>query len=131
MKTSGVLRSVALPHDVQSAARARRCVDRLVADEGLTEMTEVLWLIASELVTNAVMHGTEPIELTLRSDNREVTIEVADGDEHIHKVRPHSADHTGGRGLRMIAALADRWGIRASQYGKTVWATVRTLKSSN
>ena len=123
MKTSGVFRSVALPHDVQSAARARRCVDRLVADEGLTEMTEVLWLIASELVTNAVMHGTEPIELTLRSDNREVTIEVADGDEYIHKVRPHSADHTGARasddrrprrpmGYTGVAVRQDRLGHR-------------------
>ena len=125
MKTSAVSRSVALPHDVQSPARARRCVEQLVADEGLTEMTTVLSLIASELVTNAVLHGTAPVELTLRSDKGEVTIEVADGDERIHNVRPHSADHTGGRGLQMIASLADHWGVQASQLGKTVWATVR------
>jgi anti-sigma regulatory factor (Ser/Thr protein kinase) len=121
-----VSRSVSLPFDVKSPSLARRHVEQFVADQGLDGATATISIIASELVTNAVIHGAEPVELTLRSDKGDVTIEVADGDERIDNIRPRAGHQSGGRGLHIVASLADRWGIRASHTGKTVWATVST-----
>jgi anti-sigma regulatory factor (Ser/Thr protein kinase) len=117
-----------LPFDVGSACLARRFVERFVAERTLDSAVGVLSLIASELVTNAILHGAEPVELTLRCQDGEVTIEVADGDPRTDNVRLRALDQTdpGGRGLRVVASLADRWGTRPSQSGKTVWATMQT-----
>jgi anti-sigma regulatory factor (Ser/Thr protein kinase) len=85
-----------------------------------------LAIIVSELVSNAVLHGAEPVELTLRSELDEITLEVADGDPAVNDVRSPAVNERtiGGKGLLIVASLADRWGIRPSPPGKTVWATV-------
>lgn len=120
-----------LPFDVRSARLARRFVEQFVAERTLDSAGEILCLIASELVTNAILHGAEPVELTLRCQGGEVTIEVADGDPRIENVQVRAVDQTdhGGRGLRVVESLADRWGTRPLQSGKTVWATTQTTRA--
>ena len=115
-----------LPYDVNSAFLARRFVEQFLAERTLSGGAGILCLIASELVTNAMLHGAEPVELTLHCQDGEVTIEVADGDPRVDNVRPR-VDQTGpgGRGLRVVASLADRWGTRPLRSGKTVWATTQ------
>ena len=83
-----------------------------------------LVVIASELVTNAIMHGAPPITLSVSYNEGEITVEVSDGDPRVENVGVPLTDEAtpGGRGLRVVAALADRWGTRRSQPGKTVWA---------
>jgi anti-sigma regulatory factor (Ser/Thr protein kinase) len=128
-KASAVSRTVLpLPYDGNSAFLARRFVEQFVAERALDGAAGLLCLIASELVTNAILHGAEPVELTLHCQDGEVTIEVADGDPRIDNVRLRAGDQpdTGGRGLRVVASLADRWGTRPSRSGKTVWATTQT-----
>jgi anti-sigma regulatory factor (Ser/Thr protein kinase) len=127
-KTAVVLRRCGLPYDPRSAARARRHVERFVAEQSLDGTTNALVLITSELVSNAVLHGSEPVELTLRREGSGVTVEVSDGDPAVDNVRSPAANDRmhGGIGLFLIAALADGWGIRPSRAGKTVWATVHT-----
>lgn len=117
-----------LPYDVNSAFLARRFVEQFVAERTLDGAEGVLCVIASELVTNAILHGAEPVELTLRCQDGEVTIEVADGDPRIDNVQLSTVDQTdsGGRGLRVVASLADRWGTRPLPSGKAVWATTHT-----
>ena len=113
-----------LPYDVNSALLARRFVAQFVAEQAPAGADAALRVIASELVTNAIVHGAEPIELRLHHQDGEVTIEVADGDPHIDNVRLRAPDPTArcGRGLRVVSCLADRWGTRPRQSGKTVWA---------
>jgi anti-sigma regulatory factor (Ser/Thr protein kinase) len=131
-KPSTVPRTVLLlPYDPKSALRARRFVEQFVADRKLDGRPEVLCLIASELVANAVLHGTEPVELTLQYQDGEVTIEVADGDPRIDDIlravdRAVDQTEAGGRGLRVVATLAERWGTRPLRSGKVVWATAST-----
>ena len=119
---------LALPYDVKGAFLARRCVEQFAAEQKLDGAAGDLCVIASELVTNAILHGAEPVELTLHFQDGEVTIEVADGDPRIDNVQLRAVDQTapGGRGLRVVASLADRWGTRPSLSGKTVWATTQT-----
>jgi anti-sigma regulatory factor (Ser/Thr protein kinase) len=123
-----VLRTVLpLPYDVKSAFLARRFVERFIAERTLDARSGVLCLIASELVTNAILHGAEPVELSLHCQDGEVTIEVADGDPRVDNIlRAIDQTDPGGRGLRVVASLADRWGTRPLQSGKTVWATKKT-----
>ena len=81
-------------------------------------------LATSELVTNAVLHGTGPLELRLRTHGTEVLLEVLDSATfHPRKLRP-SVDDEHGRGLQIVAALADRWGTRGTEDGKAVWCVL-------
>ena len=117
------LRTQPLAYDENSAFVARRFVRQFGAEHNLGS-TEVQCLIASELVTNAFLHGGEPLGLTLQYQNDELTIEVADGDPRIDDVRMRAVDQPrpGGRGLRIVASLAKRWGARPFRSGKQVWA---------
>jgi anti-sigma regulatory factor (Ser/Thr protein kinase) len=115
-----------LPYDVKSPSLARRFVERFAADLVLDTTDFAACVIATELVTNAVLHGAEPIELTLRFDNSELTVEVTDGDPRIDaiQIRAHEPPGSGGYGLPIIASLADRWGTTSLPSGKSVWATI-------
>ena len=117
------LRTLPLAYDESDAFVARRFV-RLFGAEHDLGSTEVQCLIASELVTNAVLHGGKPLELTLQYQDDELTIAVADGDPRIDDVRmrPVNQPRPGCRGLRIVASLAKRWGTRPFRSGKQVWA---------
>ena len=86
---------------------------------------ERLALVTSELVTNALVHGTGRIELDLTCSDRCVHLEVSDsGDAVVHPIDA-GADALHGRGLQIVAALSDRWGtFRSPARGTTVWAQV-------
>jgi sigma-B regulation protein RsbU (phosphoserine phosphatase) len=119
----------AVPYDATGPAAARRFVRRFASDYTLGDI-DVVEVIASELVTNAIDHGAAPVHLTLRYRDGETTIEVADGDPNIDDVR-HRADQAepGGKGLHLVASLAKRWGTRRSPTGKTVWATTQVSRA--
>ena len=85
-------------------------------------------VIVTELVSNAVQHGAEPIALRLSWDGRALHIEVSDDDPRIDRVNltPRSASNPHGRGLALTDHLAASWGVHEgpSSFGKTVWANV-------
>ncbi|WP_329292851.1 ATP-binding SpoIIE family protein phosphatase [Streptomyces sp. NBC_01455] len=78
-------------------------------------------MIVSELVTNAVRYGTPPLRLQLIKD-RTLTCEVHDGNPLAPRLRHAKTIDEGGRGMFIIAQLAQHWGVRYSLDGKTVWA---------
>ncbi|MEU6317882.1 SpoIIE family protein phosphatase [Streptomyces sp. NPDC047009] len=111
-----------LPSDPEAAPLARAAVRRQLKtwqiDEESAFTTE---LIASELVGNAVRYGTPRIRLRLILD-RLLTCEVSDSATSAPHVRhARTVDET-GRGLFIIANVADNWGTRFNSQGKTVWA---------
>lgn len=117
-----------LPFDLTSGLRARRHVEAFAVQELLEDLTTTMTIIVSELVSNAVLHGKRPVVLTLRNEREGVTVEVADGDAGIADVRtPDNHERrVGGKGLLIVASLADCWGARPSHRGKTVWTTIGT-----
>jgi anti-sigma regulatory factor (Ser/Thr protein kinase) len=113
--------AVRLAADASSASRARRSVEWFVAlshaDPSLAP------LVTTELVSNAVRHGAEPIVLLLRSYGNHLLVEVTDcGPGRVAPREPQKADE-GGMGLALVTRVATRWGVR--RHGprcKTVWA---------
>ncbi|MET8972178.1 ATP-binding protein [Streptomyces hydrogenans] len=94
------------------------------------DVTERAQQVVAELAANAVLHGRVPgrdfrLGLRLEAGTGVLRIEVTDarGERLPVMVEPGGGD--GGRGLPLVAALADRWGVSpAPPGGKTVWAVL-------
>ncbi|MEU5594260.1 ATP-binding protein [Streptomyces sp. NPDC020298] len=106
---------------------------RLLATEWLRtrdlphRVTEAAEHLVAELATNAATHGRLPgrdFRLALLARHATLRIEVTDtrGDNLPHR-RPPTPDAESGRGLLLVDALADRWGVKLGPVPrKTVWA---------
>jgi anti-sigma regulatory factor (Ser/Thr protein kinase) len=113
----------------QTAPRqARRLLDGALAEWGLGHLADAADLIVSELVTNAFAHGTEPAFLNIYTDREAdaglLFVEVEDAGELMPVEREADRDAVGGRGLQIVAALADDWGYEPVGHGKRVWASL-------
>ena len=108
-----------LSYELQSAPQApgiaRRGLQRELAGTLEAETVARLGLIVSELVTNSVVHGPgRPIVLRLEVQaDGAVRGEVEDqGRNGVVKIRRETMeDEIGGKGLAIVDALADRWGV--------------------
>lgn len=78
--------------------------------------------VLSELVTNAVRQGDSPIRVRLEVSVESLLVEVFDEGHRMPHYRTSGSDETDGRGLRLVDALSDEWGVRDESIGKTVWA---------
>jgi anti-sigma regulatory factor (Ser/Thr protein kinase) len=118
---AGQFRAWDLPSDPEIVAEARRLVDEQLQAWGLTEAGFVTELVVSELVTNAIRYGDEPIELRLIHDGS-LICEVSDGNSASPHLRRARTSDEGGRGLLLVAQLTTNWGMRHTATGKTIWA---------
>ncbi len=118
---AGEVATISLDRAPAATARARRFVAaQLGATAGETVLHDVT-LVASELVTNALMHGEGRIELSLRTDRDRVRVEVMDqGSGAVVEKRERQLDMTNGWGLQIVDQLSERWG--ASEGTTRVWA---------
>jgi anti-sigma regulatory factor (Ser/Thr protein kinase) len=116
---------IELDGDPDAPARGRHALSEILDGWGFAEPArEDVLLVVSELVTNAVLHGAEPIVVTVVRAAERVRVEVTDGatdaSPHSNRVPPEAET---GRGLSVVTRLAAAWGWRASPgRGKTVWA---------
>jgi anti-sigma regulatory factor (Ser/Thr protein kinase) len=104
---------------------ARAAVHAFLEENGASD-GDAAQLVASELVTNAVVHAGTLIDLTLRLVPPLLHIAVRDtgtGKVRIREMVDESAES--GRGLLLVDALATAWGSLVPKNGKVVWATVR------
>ncbi|MFE4626035.1 ATP-binding SpoIIE family protein phosphatase [Streptomyces mirabilis] len=94
---------------------------RQLTEWGLDDLAFATELVVSELVTNAIRYGTDPIQLRLIRDHA-LIIEVTDGSNTAPHMRRARTFDEGGRGLLLVAQLTQRWGTRHTHNGKTIWA---------
>jgi anti-sigma regulatory factor (Ser/Thr protein kinase) len=113
---------MAFPATVVSIAQAREFV-RSEAAAYPREVVDRAELIASELATNAVRHTGSPYSLSITTDDT-LRIEVFDRNLSPPVLQPKNPHAIGGRGLRVIAALAREWGYQSRSNGKVVWAEI-------
>ncbi|MFD7437990.1 SpoIIE family protein phosphatase [Streptomyces sp. NPDC059861] len=111
-----------LPPDPSLVALARRRTTDQLTAWGLDEAAFVTELMVSELVTNAIRYGRPPIQLRLIHENSTLICEVSDASSTAPHLRRARTFDEGGRGLLLIAQLAERWGTRHAPVGKTIWA---------
>jgi anti-sigma regulatory factor (Ser/Thr protein kinase) len=116
--------STPLPDNLSAVATCRRWLRRhLDALDLPGTLAADLELVASELVANAFLHARAPRSLWLQVlPGPRVLVAVRDGDPRPPRPRSAGLTETRGRGLRVVAALADRWGTTPDPWGKAVWA---------
>ncbi|MEI5011650.1 SpoIIE family protein phosphatase [Streptomyces sp. PmtA] len=110
-----------IPADPAAVSKAREWTTRQLTAWGLEELLFTTELIVSELVTNAIRYGRLPMDLRLiRHDV--LVCEVTDSSSTQPRLRRARTTDEGGRGLFLVAQLAERWGCRHGQNRKTIWS---------
>lgn len=116
--------SIRVPGGPDAPAEARSALRRF-HPELAPELMQVVVLLASELVSNAVRHAAAswiPIRFEVMPGY--VRVEVMDEgpmfDARTAASEPAPTGRAGGWGLRLVDEMADRWGV-ADGYGKSVW----------
>ncbi|GAA0980051.1 ATP-binding protein [Streptomyces rhizosphaericus] len=110
----------------ESIGRARAFTADALAEWGLTGRAEDVRLCVSELATNALVHGTAPghgFLVKLDVDEEVVRLEVHDSRRQHPEARQATDTDLSGRGLTLVAALSDDWGVQnRTPFGKIVWS---------
>ncbi|WP_412080368.1 ATP-binding protein [Streptomyces sp. SCL15-6] len=108
--------------DLRAVPEARRALRELLRHWGRPERSEIAELLTSELVTNALVHTDDDAELTATVSERGLRVEVRDRVARLPRQRAAEPDEsTHGRGLVLVQSLADAWGVRSHDVGKSVW----------
>ena len=108
-----------------SAREARRFVNGALAHGTFDHVDDVVVLLTSEVVTNAILHAGSEIGLALEMAPGKVRIEVSDVSRQPPVRRRAGEDATSGRGLELVEALAAAWGTElVPGDGKRVWFEV-------
>ncbi|MGW0466545.1 SpoIIE family protein phosphatase [Streptomyces sp. NPDC003027] len=110
-----------VPADPAAVSRIRNAASEQLADWELGDIAFTAELILSELITNAIRYGAEPIRVRLLRDRR-LICEIADGSSTSPHLRYAATTDEGGRGLFLVAQFAERWGTRYTDRGKVIWA---------
>lgn len=115
------------PRRSDQIPRARALVRTTLGSWGVHARLDDLLLVASELFTNAVLHGDGQVELILELRPDVVRLEVVDGGHPQAKVPlvPVEPGMFSGRGLAIVEKVASKWGSAVSPRGGTrVWAEI-------
>ena len=111
------------PEDA-APGRARRFIEQTLRRWGHDgSVIDDARLLVSELVTNAVRHTRSPFSVSIASHPAKLRLAVRDMSSAVPVTDGRSTDApTGGRGLQIVAAVADDWGVVTAPPGKTIWA---------
>jgi anti-sigma regulatory factor (Ser/Thr protein kinase) len=108
--------------DVTAPGVARRFIEQALRGWGHHgSVIDDARLLISELVTNAVTHTRSPFSVSVASHSAKLRLAVHDTSSAL-PVRGDEPGPSGGRGLHIVAAVANDWGVVTSPPGKTVWA---------
>jgi anti-sigma regulatory factor (Ser/Thr protein kinase) len=114
--------SVDLRPVARSVPAARHLVAAVLAGWDAPHDADDTALLVTELVTNVIDHvgGEAAITLELALAQDWLRISVADGSSVRPVVHELSSENPRGRGLRLVQAIADRWGAEDHRGGKRV-----------
>ncbi|MFF1713951.1 ATP-binding protein [Streptomyces sp. NPDC058268] len=110
----------------ETVAEARRLVRTAYEAWGVEDYTDTAQLVISELVTNAVRHSPGPcIRVIVQHPlPGHLLLAVVDKSRTLPFMQNPHTDELSGRGLLLVDALADNWGITRLPWGKRVWAHI-------
>lgn len=113
-----------VPSEPSAVSAVRAAAERQLEQWGLDELAFTTELILSELITNAIRHAAGPITVRLLLD-RSLICEVTDTSSTSPHLRYAATTDEGGRGLFLVAQLAEHWGTRYTSAGKIIWSEQR------
>ena len=117
-------------HDLQAVREVRHFLHAKLREWGWREVSYDVELLATELVTNALVHADSDVDVRLREYPDRIRVEVRDCDPRPPMPAPITvteevdADAEHGRGLVIVEAVASAWGNSPSGRGKSVWFEV-------
>ena len=116
-----------LPLDAvpEAVPAARALLRHAVPGTGFAARVDDAELALSELVTNAVLHGREPLQVSLVQSEDALRVEVCDANPVSPSFSMLDPTAVTGRGLMLISAVSDRWGVEPAHDGKVVWFELR------
>jgi anti-sigma regulatory factor (Ser/Thr protein kinase) len=107
----------------QARSFLRSCLRTWNVDGGSEIDGQGAALVLDELVTNAVRHAATPVDVLVGLRGKALRVAVADRSATELRPRPATDDEESGRGLLLVQALAQRWGVLPRRAGgKVVWA---------
>lgn len=125
--------AIALDADADAPTRARRAVAEALHD-WRPDRRDAMMLVVSELVTNAVRHGScdrrDRVALTVRRHEGATRVEVTDSAARgsaVEEVERTGAAQRSGWGLPIVAELTDRWGVERGPGRTCVWCEIDDL----
>jgi anti-sigma regulatory factor (Ser/Thr protein kinase) len=115
--------SIDLPPTSTSVPAARRLVRELLDVWDVPHDRDDAALLVTELVANVVDHVRGEVDLTLELSLSDTWLRLAvvDGSSIRPVVQELTHERPRGRGMRLVAEIADRWGAEDHQGGKRVW----------
>ncbi|MEU0118784.1 ATP-binding protein [Streptomyces bobili] len=120
--------SLSVPNDLRAVPICRRTLRLILTMYGLIHLVDTAELIASELVSNAVLHTKGPAALRVSWSDGVLRIGAWDANPELPDPPRDLAESTGaesGRGTALVRACADVWGwhplSRFGHRGKYVW----------
>jgi anti-sigma regulatory factor (Ser/Thr protein kinase) len=121
-----------LPMDDRAAGTARSFVGEALCETHGARVLDDAKLLVSELVTNAVCHGSPPVVLEIGCDGTTgMTVRVRDGDAQSPTLVQGSTEDESGRGVSLVDMLSDDWGIEPAQHGKVIWLRLGARPASH
>jgi len=109
-----------LEPELTSVQRARHWLSDALAGHPL-EPTETAVLLTSELVTNAILYAPGPLKIVLTLGPGLIRVEVHDTSVVEPLPKKYDSEALTGRGLDLVVALSDSWGVDLAETGKAVW----------
>ena len=112
-----------LPGEPASVGAVRHWLHALLTGWSCSQVDDAE-LLASELVTNAVVHGEGSVTVRVWPGAHGLRVEVSDHGGATPRLQENrTAESEGGRGLGIVDRIATRWGVapRTTAVGTTVW----------
>lgn len=112
-----------LPAQSMSVPLARSWAEGWLAGSAVpSDQRDLALLVLSELVTNAVRQADGTVRVALEAGSESLLVEVFDTGHRLPALSRSAPDSTSGRGLHLVEAVCEEWGVREKLAGKTVWA---------
>jgi serine/threonine-protein kinase RsbW len=112
------------PNSPSSVTQARRYVQAHL-DGAPDDVVDAVTLMTSELATNSIRHAASEFEITIDRTPGALRVAVTDRGSGVPTVLSPDPTRPSGRGLKIVANLADEWGVTtADSNSKTVWFRV-------
>lgn len=115
---------LSIPHDPRAVRVVRATIRSILATAKLNCIADRAELLASEVVTNAYRHSTLDAYVSIERTPDDFRVTVWDHGPGTPTPRAPADSDEHGRGLGIVEACADAWGVRDYPRGKGVWFSV-------